>query len=201
MGVEAQWPFTFELIVAKIAETAGLEIDDVDQADEVHAIGVKAVPAGALGAAAVALAIELLFRVEEIMLAGNVMHVELALRDDPVGVIKLRFERQVADVTGMDHESGFLRQRDDLVHGLLKRAERIGIGRLVEAHMAVADLQERQALNVLRLRLRLAHDAQRVRHAAGNGPKHAGADPGHAFEDFTSVYAIVAVEIAHFILP
>ena len=164
-----------------------------------HAIGVKAVPACALGAAAVALAIELLFRVEEIVLTGNVMHVELALRDDPVGVIKLRFERQVADVAGMDHESGFLRQRDDLAHGLLKRAERVGIGRLVEADMAVADLQECQALGFLRLRL--AHDAQRVRDAAGNGPKHASADPGHAFENFASVDAFVAVEIAHSILP
>src|SRR5580658_7572417 len=99
----------------------------------------------------------------------------------------------------MDHESGFLRQRDDLAHGLLKRAERVGIGRLVEADMAVADLQECQAFGFLRLRL--AHDAQRVRYAAGNGPKHAGADPGHAFEDFASVNAIVAVEIAHCCSP
>src|SRR6202140_3397060 len=95
----------------------------------------------------------------------------------------------------MDHEGRLLEQRDDLAYCLLKRAERIGIGRLVEADMAVADLQERQALNFLRLRL--AHDAQRVRHAAGNGPQHAGADPGHAFENFASVDAIVAVEIAH----
>src|ERR1700685_4672616 len=95
----------------------------------------------------------------------------------------------------MDHESWLLRQRDDFAHGLLKRAKRVGIGWLVEADMAVADLQECQALGFLRLRL--AHDAQRVRHAAGDGPQHAGADPGHAFENFASVDAIVAVEIAH----
>ena len=32
----------FELIGAEIAEAAGLEIDDVDEADEVHAVGVEA---------------------------------------------------------------------------------------------------------------------------------------------------------------
>ena len=129
------------------------------------------------------------------MLAGNVMHVELALRDDAVGVVELAHLRQMTDVAGMDHEGGLLRQRDDLADRFLQRAARIGIGRLVEAHMAVADLQEGEPLRVRRHGL--AHDAQRVRHAAGNSPKHAGADPGHAFEDFAPVYAIVAVEIAH----
>src|ERR1700722_8126934 len=91
----------------------------------------------------------------------------------------------------MDHEAGLLRQRDDAADRFLERAERIRIGRLVEADMAVADLQAGEALGLLRRRL--AHDAQRRRHAAGNGPQLAGADPGHAFENFTPVYAIVAI--------
>src|SRR5580698_9462530 len=37
-----------ELFGAKIAETTGLEIDDVDEADEVDAVIVEAVPAPAL---------------------------------------------------------------------------------------------------------------------------------------------------------
>src|SRR6185312_11472988 len=41
----------FELLAAEIAEAARLQVHDVDQADEVHAIGVERVPAGALGAA------------------------------------------------------------------------------------------------------------------------------------------------------
>ena len=41
----------FELLGAEIAEAAGLEVDDVDEADEVHAAGVEGIPAGALGAA------------------------------------------------------------------------------------------------------------------------------------------------------
>src|ERR1700722_12370024 len=91
----------------------------------------------------------------------------------------------------MDHEAGLLRQRDDAADRFLERAERIRIGRLVEADMAVADLQEGEALGLLRRRL--AHDAQRTRHAAGNGPQHSRADPGHAFENFASVNAIVAI--------
>src|ERR1700680_2334851 len=99
----------------------------------------------------------------------------------------------------MDHESWLGRQRDDLADRFLERAPRIGIARLVEAHVAVADLQEGEALRLLCHRL--AHDAQRMRHAAGNGPKHAGADPGHAFENFATVNTIVAVEIVHCCSP
>ena len=62
----------------------------VDQADEVHAVGVEAVPAGALGALAVAFAIELRVLVEDVVLAGHVVHVEPGLRDDAVGVVEFR---------------------------------------------------------------------------------------------------------------
>ena len=79
-----------ELLVAEIAEPAGLEVDDVDEADEVHAVGVEAVPAGALGAAAVALEVELPVLVEDVVLAGDVVHVEARLRDDAVGVVEFR---------------------------------------------------------------------------------------------------------------
>ncbi len=100
----------FELLGAEIAQAAGLEIDDVDEADEMHAVGVEPVPAGAFGAASVAIDVELLVRVEEVVLAGNVMHVEPRLRDDLIGVVKLRFQRQMADVAGMNHEGRLLRQ-------------------------------------------------------------------------------------------
>ena len=80
-----------ELLAAEIAEAAGFQIDDVDEADEVHAVGIEAVPAGALGAASVAVAIELaLVFVEQVVLAGHVVHVEAGLRDDAVGIIEFR---------------------------------------------------------------------------------------------------------------
>src|SRR5579875_3051927 len=82
----------FELLVPEIAETAALQVDDVDEPDEVHAVGVETVITGPLGAAAVAFAIELaLLVVEHIVLAGDVMHVEPRLRDDLLGVVELRW--------------------------------------------------------------------------------------------------------------
>ena len=114
--------------------------------DEVHAAGVEAVPAVALRAAAVALAIELRLLVDDVVLAGDVMHVELGLRDDLVGVVELGGLRQMRDVAGVDHERRLRRQRLDAADGLLQRALGVGIGGLVEAHVAVADLQEGEAL-------------------------------------------------------
>src|SRR5262249_49727095 len=46
----------FELLVAEIAQPTGLEIDHVDEADKVYAVGVEAVPARAFGAATVTVA-------------------------------------------------------------------------------------------------------------------------------------------------
>src|SRR4029079_13600804 len=91
-----------ELLGAEIAEAAGLEVDDVDEADEMHAAGIEGIVAGALGALAVALLVELDLLVEEIVLAGHVMHVKLRLRNDAVGIIEFGRLRQVGNVAGMD---------------------------------------------------------------------------------------------------
>ena len=46
-----------ELLVTEIAKAAGFEIDHIDKTDEVHAVGIKAVPARTLGATTIALAV------------------------------------------------------------------------------------------------------------------------------------------------
>ena len=85
-----------KLLRAEIAETAGFQIDDIDEADEVHTIGVEAVPAGTLAAATVAVEIELaLIFIEQVMLTRHVMHIETGLRNDPVRIIKFRRLRQM----------------------------------------------------------------------------------------------------------
>src|SRR5215469_12685598 len=101
----------------------------------------------------------------------------------------------MADVAGVEHECRLLRQAIDLRDGLFERAERVGIGGLVEPDMAVADLQERKAAALRGLRL--AHNSERVRDAAGNGPEHARATPGHAFQDLASVEAVSLVDLTH----
>src|ERR1700756_1909158 len=94
----------FELLVAEIAQPAGLEIDHVDEADEVHAVGIEAVPARALGAATVAVAVKLNVLVEDGVLARHVMHVEARLRDDAIGVVEFGWLREVGDVAGVNDE-------------------------------------------------------------------------------------------------
>src|SRR5436305_14552945 len=86
----------------------------------------------------------------------------------------------MSDIAGVDHEGRFYRHRLDFADRLLERADRVGIGRLVEADMAVADLQEAQPGRLGGLRR--ADKAERARYPARNGPEHAGAGPGHAFQ-------------------
>ena len=154
-----------------------------------HAAGVEAVPAVALGAAAVALAVELGVLVDDVVLAGDVMHVELGLRDDLVGIVELGRLREVRNVAGVQHERRPRRYRLDPADRLLERALGVGVGGLVKAHVAVADLQEREPLALLGLRL--AEKAERARHAARHGPQQAGAGPGHAFENLAPARSVI----------
>src|SRR5262245_9678825 len=191
----------FELLVAEIAETARLKVDHVDEADEMHAVGIEAVPAGSLGAAPVTLAIELLLVIEEIVLARHIVHVEARLRDRLIGVVEFLHFREMRDVAGVNHEGGFDGERLDLPDRFIERTEHIRIGRLVETDMAVADLQEGQ--RGCRLRPGLTDDAERARHAAHNRPQHTGSGPGHAFEYLASIdtRAVAVVIECHRLTP
>ena len=84
------------------------------------------------------------------MLARHVEHRRVQVPDDLVGIVELGVSRQVADVAGVDVEGRLLRHGLDRGDGLLQRPERVGIGGLVEADMAVAELQEGEALRTLR---------------------------------------------------
>ena len=86
--------------------------------------------------------------------------------------------------------AGFAGSVLDLVDGFLERADGVRIGGLVEADMAVADLQEREPAR--RRSLRFADDAHGTRHPARHGPQHASSGPGHAFEDFAPADAVIA---------
>src|SRR4029079_3137398 len=67
----------FELLIAEIAKPARFQFDDVHEPDEVHAIVVEAVPAGAFRAASVAVEIKLaLVLIEQIVLARHVTYVQ-----------------------------------------------------------------------------------------------------------------------------
>ena len=94
------------------------------------------------------------------MLARHVMHIELGLRDDAVGIVEFDRLGQMGDIAGVNHEGRLDRHGLDLGDALFEGAQRVGVGRLVEADMAVADLQEGHAGRFGRHRR--AHKPQRA---------------------------------------
>ena len=78
-----------ELLGAEIAHAAGLQIEDIDEADEMRAAVIEGIPALALGELAVAIEIGLaVVLVDDVVFARNVMHVELGARDPLLGVVE-----------------------------------------------------------------------------------------------------------------
>ena len=73
------------------------------------------------------------------------MHVELGLTDKLVGIVEFVWLGEMGDVAGMDHEGRAGLHRLHLANGFAERAERVRVGRFIEADMAVADLQESEA--------------------------------------------------------
>src|ERR1700757_3143666 len=153
-----------------------------------YASNVEGVPAFALRPLAVAVEIGFaVVSVGDIVLAGYHINLLFERLHRLIGVVELFVLRQVSDVAGMDDKGRLCRHRVDLGDRLLKGAERIGISRLVEADMTVADLQKGE---VARFRVgggSLADEAQRTRHAAAHGPENAGARPGHALQQPAAV--------------
>ena len=111
------------------------------------------------------------------------MDVEPALADDLGRVVELLRLGEMGDVAGVDHEGGLARQRGDLVDRLLQGRARVGVGGLVEADMAVGNLDEGKA-GLLRLGLA---DQPRGRARRRDGPDDACSRPGHAFEDLPPI--------------
>ena len=96
------------------------------------------------------------------------MHVEPRLRDDVVGVIEFGGLREMGDIAGVDDEGWLHGQGLDLVDRLLERAACVGIGGLVETHVAVADLQECQPHGCRRHRF--TYDSDRTRQTTRDSP-------------------------------
>jgi hypothetical protein len=63
-----------QLFSAERAKTAGFQVDDIDEADEMDAVLIEAVPTGALRVLAKSLQVTLTVIFEHIVLAGDVEH-------------------------------------------------------------------------------------------------------------------------------
>src|SRR5262245_50691850 len=107
----------------------------------------------------------------------------------------------MGDVAGVDPERGFYRQRPVSVYGFFVVADRIWIGKLLAAHIDVADLQECQVFGVLCHRF--VDDAERARHAARYRPQDPGSSPGHAFKNLATADAAASllIVVTHGVSP
>src|SRR5437899_3118506 len=134
-----------KLFLAELPQAARLKIEDVDQANEMNAVLIEAVPTGTFGfdALQVSFAVEFASIVEHIMLAGNMENVfgSAALKYFIKGVELLRL-RQLRDISCVDQERRRRRHRVNAIESNLKCFGHIFVRLLVKADMAIADLQE-----------------------------------------------------------
>ncbi len=164
---------------AKAGFLAGFEIEDIDQGNKMHALQIEAVPAIALGALAIALEIGLAGAfIEDVVLTRHIADRKLAQQLS--GGIELGRPRQVGDVAGMEDQRRHFGQGQNLVARLDQCLDRLRVGFLVKADVAVAQLGKQQRPG--RLRLAVAIQRKGLRHTAGHGPDHAGPGPSRAFE-------------------
>src|SRR5271155_4710100 len=134
-----------QLVVAQRTQSARLQIHHVDQADEVHAFLLKAIPSTALRPFAETLEIALPIVVQDVVLAWNIEDIlrRRALQN-LLDAIELLGLREVADVPRVQQKLRRRGQRVDLVDSGFQRRCNIRIRRLVKTHMAVANLYEAQ---------------------------------------------------------
>ena len=129
------------------------------------------------------------------MLAGNVEDaVRLEALERLRESVELFWFRQLREVARVENERWRCGQRIDLGNGLTKRRCHVRIRCLIEADMAIADLNEAEIPCEVPYLL-LQHIAQGIRfqNAALQKTKSARAGPGHAFQKSATIDAVVVV--------
>jgi hypothetical protein len=186
----------------EIAESAALQIDDVNRADEVDAVIVVTVTAGALRTLVVAFQVGFAAVFIDNVVLRHAMNLHAGLAEHLVGVVELGKLGKMRNVADVNDEGRFDRHRLHDGDGLAQRTERIRVRGLVKADMAIAHLQQREADGLCGKRI--ADQPPRVGNATAYGPKHPDTRPDHAFQHFPaaqSLSAIVKALFDHVTLP
>src|SRR5208337_380622 len=100
----------------------------------------------------------------------------------------------MADVTGVQHEGGRDWQRIDFVHRRLQCAHHVRVRRLVEPHVAVADLDETEFAFIF-MAPHKGETAQAVgaEYAAFDHAKGARPRPRHTLQETSAVNSVMVV--------
>src|SRR5271170_601327 len=174
-----------QLLVAKGTEAAGFQIHHVYQTDKVHAFLVEAVPAGALCIFAVTIKELLAIVANEIVFAGYVVNIfgNARLKDLIDGIELFGFS-EVAYIAGVQQKLRGYTQGIDLLDCRVEGSDDVLVCGLVEAHVAVADLNETEVtLGVSDGKIAGTAEAVGLQHAAAQHAERAGTGPGHAFQE------------------
>src|SRR5208282_436571 len=186
-----------ELLAAERAQSARLQVQHVDQADEAHAFVVKAVPSGSLSVLSVAFKIRLPVIVQHIVFARDKEDVlRTGAFQNLIDGIELFGSGEVADVARVQQKLGLAGQSVDLVHRRLQGRNYIRIGGLIESHVAVADLYKAEVSALAAVVIHAFGKGTRHWNATTHGPDQSGACPGHALEKSPAIDPVV-VEVLH----
>ena len=117
---------------------------------------------------------------QHVVLAGHVVRLQPGAADELLGRVELRGAREMADIAGVDQQLRAVAPLPHQLDRLAERAGRVGVRRVVEADMAVADLHEGEVAGRLRRGRLRAGQHGRAGHPARHGPEHAAAGPQHA---------------------
>src|ERR1700728_4836853 len=98
----------------------------------------------------------------------------------------------MCQVSGVQQEFGLNVQRPDLIDRGLQGACYVGVRRLVESEMAVADLNEAQAAIVFACGVLLSEGAG-AGYTGFHGPDKSGACPYHALQEAAAIDSVVVV--------
>src|SRR6476469_9875741 len=157
-----------------------------------RALMVKALPGLAAGTLAKALEKHFAIVASDIVFAGDVEHFLLAKAlKDLVQCVKFGGFGKVREVTCVENKIRLLDGRVDLVDSQLQGAVDVSIRRLVEADVAVADLNERKIGFVLAVR---RTEELRAGHSFCERPYDSGAGPLHALEKTAAVHFVIGFE-------
>src|SRR5690348_1097245 len=154
---------------------------------------LEAVPPAALGAPAIAAQIRGPVIRGHIVLAGDIEDtVRAESAEDLRGGVELLGSRELRDVAGVQNERGALRQRIDLRDGLLQGGGDVLVRFLAEADVAVAHLDEEDALPLGRREKVQAAEREGFRDATGQPPDCRRSRPCHTAQKAASVDAVLA---------
>ncbi len=172
-----------QLLRTEAPQSSGLEIQNVDQRDEVHAGVIKAVITPVLRGLAEPREVFAAGRIGNVMLpGGGVQFRGSQLREQLLGEIKFRSLGQVGDVARVDDQRRLPGQTVHKVNRAAERAADIRIGVFRETDVGIAELDEQRCSDAGESVLAVCRDRQvkRRENAARQCKQCSGSAVSHA---------------------